>query len=556
MPLLADLDRALTLSREMIEKTRGCRLYRDLAEKLSRKVKRAVDILVELKATQVGPEKGLSSKRLHPVVKNYLSVAGTGWRLLDGLEVKSSLSAYFNSDSHRKDLYHLLTHIEQAVYELDTAARLHERLAFERFKAAVTITQGLEAEPSVSEGSGLDLVSNGVLILRQNPEEAPVLTNSVASDTSTSTKVVGMELQSFDQLNEASPGGCNPTRPTLESAAQLNQLIRDYSIPPTQRHIPISTASPKKHVIRFTPHIKDLVEEKTYRLDNPELLALFLREVTNLTHLQGSPYIVRFYGLTQSVDVSRDYMLYSSLLETTLKGSVYEVVQTQPLSFGRTLGVMEDVAHGLVYLHDTHGFTHGNLNASNVLVTAADRAKITGLEFASSISDAADRPSPLATLFPHGLDHATSNCGFKVNWLDPTLALNPNQKSSPENDIHGYGLLFWFMFSHTVPFKSLTCTEILHTLRQGGKEDITKVPYHYRHLLQRCWDLNLTARPKAKQLLGLLSEPVHQPQTFHQLQLQPGLPFRELSPPTQHEFQAYASKLPTPVTHPTPFTTP
>ncbi|KAJ9083895.1 hypothetical protein DSO57_1029826 [Entomophthora muscae] len=543
MSLLEDLDSAILVSKDLVDRALTSKLYKNLTEKLSRKIKRGLGILGDLKSVQEGPNSGLCSKHFHSVVKNYLSVTKSAMDLINSYDEKPIYSKYFNSDAHKKELYGLLNDVEQAIHELDTEACLHERLVFEKFKASMNIEE--TCMPTVIDESILQTNSQEASdpietiplveqVFAQEPESHTTVAHETTSEVVANSTLLPMPVSAVEndvltKLSQVTLEKPKPKRQFSQNAIELNKFIKEYCIPRSKLYIQ-SHSEPhihqyckiQKHCIQFSSQIKDIIDEKTYCSKRPEVLSLFLQEVTNLHQLQGSPYIVRFYGLTQSISSPNEYMMYSSLLETTSKGTVYEVVQNQSLSFGHTLGLMEDVAHGLVYLHNTHKYVHCNLNANNVLITAADRAKITGFEFASSISEITLKPNPLAVLFPDGLENTSTNHDLAMNWLDPCFAANQNQQFSPKNDIYSYGMLFWFMFSRTIPFKNKSCAEILSSLKRGEKEDIFKVPQQYHSLLHSCWETNLSARPEAKALLGLLSEPVHEVHDFQQLHLQPG----------------------------------
>ncbi|KAI9290833.1 kinase-like protein [Neoconidiobolus thromboides FSU 785] len=277
----------------------------------------------------------------------------------------------------------------------------------------------------------------------------------------------------------------------------------------------------KKYKIYF-PGCVELVEEKSYVNKYQDNLKMILKEIANLHNLQGSPYVVRLFGITDSSFGMPDFYPYSVLVETTSSGCLYDYIKcgkNKGVEFNLTL--MEDIAHGLVYLHHTRNFSHNNLNAYNILITESNRGKITGFEFSVKLNSTNNDVNNYS-IFNLYKNDANNIPLSKLIWLDPYYVNSSNQIiSNYYYDIYSYGLLFFSLFSLTLPYDKLTKEEVYNNMKNNITPNKNLINQQYHLLLDRTWDPKPENRPNAHQLLSLLNEPVHLILPDQQYHLQP-----------------------------------
>ncbi|GKV13241.1 hypothetical protein SLEP1_g24281 [Rubroshorea leprosula] len=125
-------------------------------------------------------------------------------------------------------------------------------------------------------------------------------------------------------------------------------------------------------------------------------------------------------------------------------GSLYTLIHGtrgsdggKPLHWTSCLKIAEDLAAGLLYIHQNPGLTHGNLKSSNVLL---------GPEFESCLTDYG-----LASFRdPDSLDESTSSTLF---YKAPEYRHVPTQQA----DIYSFGVLLLELLTGKTPFQDLVC---------------------------------------------------------------------------------------------------
>jgi serine/threonine protein kinase len=160
----------------------------------------------------------------------------------------------------------------------------------------------------------------------------------------------------------------------------------------------------------------------------PEMVRKYLRECQLMSSLRH-PNITQFLGICFLPD-TRLPLLVMERLETSLD-DLLEHMPNLPLSLKRS--VLEDVASGLLYLHDRPSpVIHRDLTAKNVLLTSSLVAKITDMGNSRMIDM---RPGQLArtlTEFPGTLVYM------------PPEAMDDRHQYGPALDIFSFGHLALF----------------------------------------------------------------------------------------------------------------
>ena len=107
----------------------------------------------------------------------------------------------------------------------------------------------------------------------------------------------------------------------------------------------------------------------------PELVGEYLHECQLMSSLRH-PNIIQFFGVCYFGSLGPLPMLVMEQLEINLD-DILKYTPDLPFSF--KCSVLENVASGLLYLHERNPpVVHGDLRAKNVLLTSSSVAKITG----------------------------------------------------------------------------------------------------------------------------------------------------------------------------------
>lgn len=111
---------------------------------------------------------------------------------------------------------------------------------------------------------------------------------------------------------------------------------------------------------------------------------------------------------------------------------------SKPLHWTSCLKIAEDLAAGLVYIHQNPGLTHGNLKATNVLL---------GSDFESCLTDYGLTP------FRNPDSHEES--GASSLFYRAPECRDPRRPSTQEGDVYSYGVLLLELLTGKTPFQDL-----------------------------------------------------------------------------------------------------
>ncbi|KAF0683046.1 Aste57867_24899 [Aphanomyces stellatus] len=201
-------------------------------------------------------------------------------------------------------------------------------------------------------------------------------------------------------------------------------------------------------------------------------VANFIAEVKLLAKCGDCDYIVRFLGAHWTRPV--DMML---VMEWMDRGDLDKyLANTTPLSFpfAQKLSVAHDVIEALVYIHSMN-VIHRDLKASNVLLNAAMRAKLTDF----GISREFDYD-----------DTMTAGAGT-LHWMAPEVA-NGDRHYDASADMYSFGVLLVALEAHTAKPR-VRPGQVFMALSP-------EAPSWYRDLVQRCLSPTPAARPSSMQV--------------------------------------------------------
>ena len=220
-----------------------------------------------------------------------------------------------------------------------------------------------------------------------------------------------------------------------------------------------------------------LIEGVATEADREQLI----REARIMSRIH-SDYITPLQGVCLE---SGKLCLVMSLME---KGNLTDNLSS--LSIAHRLEMARDLARGLVYLHE-QGIIHSDIKPANVLINRYNQAKWSDFGLAKT------RYASILTL---GASAAKS-----VAWQAPE-SFKEHAELSTASDIYSFGMLLWSMMTGVLPYKGISEIEIISRVAAGHRERLSlEMPAECRALIQACWSHNPIMRPKASELVRILS---------------------------------------------------
>ncbi|KAF9642287.1 kinase-like protein [Thelephora ganbajun] len=222
---------------------------------------------------------------------------------------------------------------------------------------------------------------------------------------------------------------------------------------------------------------------RVYTQDDPQKATkAFCREAAmwkRLTH----PNILHLLGIT---------ITPLQLISEWMSGGELRVY-IKNNSNANQLGLTCGVAMGLCYLHSCN-VIHGDLKGPNILVDDSGHARIVDFGFTTVTQNLDSIPS------------ISLQRGHSMRWTAPEV-LNGG-KYSKEADIFSFSMVMLEVFVGAVPFSDSSATTAMVYLIQGKRPPRPTHPTFTEDLwtlMQRCWDHNSSLRPKAPEVLEVLT---------------------------------------------------
>ncbi|KAJ3572116.1 hypothetical protein NP233_g3310 [Leucocoprinus birnbaumii] len=249
----------------------------------------------------------------------------------------------------------------------------------------------------------------------------------------------------------------------------------------------------------------------------------FLREAHLWAQLQH-PSIVPFHGLIFEKDFPGLVMPYYK------NGDLIQYLRKH-LEANKHHLVCQ-VSAGLEYLHNIrpHAVVHGDIKASNIMVTDCGEARLTDFGVAKMLSVSG---------------YTTTSMGGTCRWMSPEILEEHDPSPTFSSDIWAFGMTILQVFTGKVPFESMRndATVIVSLARGVLPEQPVEINDAMWALLKRCWKTRPTDRPSSSTvsiaLNIMFSEPLAAEDVDHLIDLLT----RENSSHSDKETQTHAPSL-------------
>lgn len=323
----------------------------------------------------------------------------------------------------------------------------------------------------------------------------------------------------------------------LEAHEEVEALRKAWEIDPAElsNFLRIDESSPgtfgdvyKAHWGAATVCVKVL--KTSLMMIDDTTIEEFHREVEFLQRTRH-PNLVRFFG-AGTMPTAHDHDAPFLVLEFVENGSLMSQLQRELLTWELRFRLLEDIAHGMEYIHDL-GLLHRDLKSANVLVTAQMRAKVS--DFGSIAHSLYNKSAP---------QRATTKrqtLGMEQNGM--TAGVGTPFYMSPEvlrsfhygcqGDVFSFGVLMWEVAEQKMPnLLALTpglevkakeaeygtfalLRNQLEALEQGHRLKLTMLPsnHEFAELYFDCVATDSSTRPSFKRIvrklrtMGIQSQP-------------------------------------------------
>jgi len=227
-------------------------------------------------------------------------------------------------------------------------------------------------------------------------------------------------------------------------------------------------------------HRHEKVAIKVLKLQHMDADALreFRNEATVLESLR-SEFIIQFRGICTDP--------YCIVMEYAAGGSLFQLLHKSggEMEWNMRLKYAAEIAKGLAYLHHFNPvIIHRDLKSMNVLIDKHNVAKLTDFGLSKMKSDSSTM---------------TAGAAGTPAYMAPEL-FDTQPKQRQPCDVYALGVLFWEMFTQTLPFKECEnhfqiLSQIMQGKRPAAKNCNKRSIASYDALVHDCWAQRPSDRP-------------------------------------------------------------
>ncbi|EJD40044.1 kinase-like protein [Auricularia subglabra TFB-10046 SS5] len=178
------------------------------------------------------------------------------------------------------------------------------------------------------------------------------------------------------------------------------------------------------------------------------------------------------------------------------------------------LRMLQQVAEGLVYLHDVAGVVHGDLKCSNILIAADEGALLADFGLSTFIEGTEDptasnirRLNTAGFAAPELITDQAFSDAVQATGLAVGAPVGQKRSKTTYSDSFAFGSLIYEAYAGAEPWKGLLVATIIQKVAINGEVPPRKVANDVLwDLCERCWTREPRKRPKCVEILKVLTE--------------------------------------------------
>ncbi|XP_072744198.1 proto-oncogene serine/threonine-protein kinase mos isoform X2 [Anoplolepis gracilipes] len=282
----------------------------------------------------------------------------------------------------------------------------------------------------------------------------------------------------------------SPKTPNVLKTVKNENLLSPFNIDTPNRIRLLRNGLPKKHHPVLGTGAFGTVYKALYKGD--QVAAKIIQRKLNDNEVINSEKhaaALRHANIVKILNIEQGSSL--SLITMELCGtSLQDRLQDSILLREKRVSIWRDIACALQFCHN-FAVIHADVKATNILMTADDRAKLT--DFGSSILIG----EPHISTRPRGTPGYTAPEVLKGDV--PTFAA----------DVYSLGIVAWQMLSRKVPFHGLHSHTIIYISVKGTRPKSETLDDEfggrYTELFKAAWSQNITDRPTLSEIINKLN---------------------------------------------------
>ncbi|RIB28290.1 hypothetical protein C2G38_2158265 [Gigaspora rosea] len=214
---------------------------------------------------------------------------------------------------------------------------------------------------------------------------------------------------------------------------------------------------------------------------NNASIDFFKEAITNIIFSISNPVnSVKCYGLTKYPDSSEYMLILKYMNDGDLNAFLFD--ENNKYNWKQIYSILQQILNGLCLIHGVD-MVHKDIHPGNIL---SDQIKW-------YISD-------FGTCGPADKNPADQVFGI-IPYVAPEVLYNKNYSTA--SDMYSIGIIMWQLVTRRKPFDNYNydihlARNICNGLRPLNE---SRIPYEYKCLMERCWDLDLLRRPSAFELI-------------------------------------------------------
>ncbi|RGB43445.1 kinase-like domain-containing protein [Rhizophagus diaphanus] len=224
--------------------------------------------------------------------------------------------------------------------------------------------------------------------------------------------------------------------------------------------------------------------------NSQDITSDFLREIgTHNMILKYITYVTHCFGITKDPE-SRNFMI---VMGYVINGSLRQHLNNNfnSIKWDEKLKILQNIVKGLAYIHK-NGIIHRDFHCGNIL-KEDDFTLITdlGLCRPANVKPSQNECKELYGVLPY---------------VAPEILRG--KEYTQESDVYGFGIIAYEVCTGLPPYHDIVHDKFLAIrICQGLRPKSNyKIPQLILNIIKQCWDADPLKRPKANELIGLLTD--------------------------------------------------